>query len=489
MGLPGFANRLYPPPLDPSVLDPSRTDLPRGEGPGAGFFGAGLSGGGLSVVGAGGAGLSGVGAAPSWAELAAGLQHRLGPAADWAALRLVFVVRDMVEACAALAYGVAGRLDCGVIAADRLTPGLEARFAALGIGLLDLAGARLLSPPDLPPPDLSVAPEGPTSASASASASGADAGAAGVVPGRLTVLTSGTTGPLKLIGHDLASLDTFGRLAAMAPQRWFLPYQIGSYAWYQMAALSLFVPGQDLVLSDGADPLASFEAALRQGGVSAISSTPSFWRHALMGLDPDLLAAAPLQSLTLGGEIVDQAILDRLATLYPAARIRHIYASSEAGAAIVVSDGRAGFPAAYLARRDGPVALRIEAGRLFLRSRYGHRAAAGQWIDSGDLVERRGERVLFLGRADGAMINVGGQKAFAPDIEAHLLGHPAVLWARVRARRAPLLGQLPVASVVLRQPMAEAMLTAHCQAGLAEHAIPRLWEFPAEVPLAASLKS
>ena len=431
------------------------------------------------------------GAAPSWAALAAGLQRRLGPPAAWAARRLVFVVRDMAEACAALAYGVAGRLDCGVIAADRLSPALEARFAAAGIGLLDLAQAEFLAPPAGGGEGPGEAPAGAAPGAVTGAVTGGGTGA--VVPGRLTVLTSGTTGLLKLIAHDLDSLNTFGRLGALPPNGWFLPYQIGSYAWYQMAVLSLFVPGQDLIPGDGTDPVGSFEAALRRGGVSAISSTPSFWRQALMGIDPDLLAAAPLQSLTLGGEIVDQAILDRLAALYPAARIRHIYASSEAGAAIVVSDGRAGFPAADLLRRDGPVALKIVAGRLFIRSRYGHRAAAGQWIDSGDLVARRGARVQFLGRADGAMINVGGQKAFAPDIEAHLLGHPAVLWARVRARRAPLLGQLPVASVVLRQPMAEAeaeaMLTAHCQAGLAEHAIPRLWEFPAEVPLSASLKS
>lgn len=402
----------------------------------------------------------------TWADLAAATAARLRDPQALAAQRVVFVVQTMAEALGAVAHGLAASLDFGVVEAARLSPEVEARFAGNGV--------RLVSVRDGAPLGLPPAP-------------------AETRPGRITVLTSGTTGLLKLIPHSAASLNTFDRVAQMPPNRWFLPYQIGSYAWYQMVALGLFVPDQDLVPADFADLAGSFEAAIRQGLVTAISSTPTFWRHALMSLGPEVLAQAPLTAISMGGEIVDQAILDRLAALYPAARLRHIYASSEAGAAIVVTDGRAGFDAALLQREDGPVALRIEEGRLFIRSRYGNSAETGGWIDTGDLVEDRGGRIHFLGRAGNAMINVGGQKAFPPDIEAHLLRHPQVLWARVTARRAPLVGHLPVATVVLRQPMdpaeAEALLTAHCQGQLADYAIPRIWDFPDRVPLRASLKS
>lgn len=402
----------------------------------------------------------------SWDSLAAGLSARLGPPAGFAGQRVVFVLENMPEALAAVAYGLEGNLDFGVIEASRLSPEVEMRFAEAGVQLVALADGRALGHVPV---------------------------TAAVVPGRVTVLTSGTTGLLKLIAHDRGSLNTFDRVAQMPANGWFLPYQIGSYAWYQMVALGLFVPGQDLVPGDFADLAASFEAALRAGLVSAISSTPTFWRHALMSIDHDLLAAAPIRIISMGGEIVDQAILDRMAALYPGARIRHIYASSEAGAAIVVSDGKAGFDAAQLSRADGPVALKVEDGRLFIRSHYGNSAETGAWIDSGDLVEERAGRVYFLGRAGNAMINVGGQKAFPPDIEAHLLRHPDVLWAQVVARRAPLVGHLPVATVVLRRPMdsdaAEAMLTEHCTGQLADYAIPRIWDFPDRVPLRASLKS
>ncbi|TMM49363.1 AMP-binding protein [Sulfitobacter sabulilitoris] len=389
-----------------------------------------------------------------------------GAATRFAGLRVVFVVRDMRAALAVVAYGMVHDLDWGVIEAARLSPEVETRFAEAGVTLIEAGTGAALGQPAQP---------------------------GDVVPGRVTVLTSGTTGLLKLIPHSKATLNTFDRVQGLPANSWFLPYQIGSYAWYQMVALGVFVPGQDLVPGDFADLARSFETALRRGRVTAISSTPTFWRHALMSIDQDVLAAAPLRNLSLGGEIVDQPILDRLAQLYPQARIRHIYASSEAGAAIVVSDGRAGFDAKLLEHDDRTIGIKVEEDRLYIRSPYGNHAASGGWIDTGDLVEARDGRIHFCGRAGNTMINVGGQKAFPPDIEAHLMAHPEVIWAQVTARRAPMVGHLPVASVVLRTTMdedaAEAMLTQHCEGRLAEYAIPRIWDFPDRIPLRSSLKS
>lgn len=414
------------------------------------------------------------------------LQNRIytaGAVLDWAGLlqraavpfdridglrqrRTVFVVDTVLEAMACVVYGIRQNLDWGVIERHRLSAEVEARFAENYVTLVQAGTGAVLGQAPL---------------------------AAEVVPGRIAVLTSGTTGLLKLIPHTAATLNTFDRVNDLRANSWFLPYQIGSYAWYQMVCLGLFVPEQSLCLGDFNDLAGSLEAALRTGRVTAISSTPTFWRHALMSVDEALLAAAPLRSISLGGEIVDQAILDRLGALYPQAKIRHIYASSEAGAALVVSDGRAGFDSRMLSRDGGAIQVRIGDGRLFVRSPYGNRAADGGWIDTGDMVEEREGRVYFCGRVGNSMINVGGQKAFPPDIDAHLMGHPEVVWAQVTARRAPLVGYLPVAAVVLRHPMdadaAENMLIQHCEGRLADYAIPRVWDFLDSVPMRASLKS
>jgi acyl-CoA synthetase (AMP-forming)/AMP-acid ligase II len=284
------------------------------------------------------------------------------------------------------------------------------------------------------------------------------------------------------------------RVRTVRPARWLMTYQPGTYAWYQLVTALLFMPGQSLALAADASPEGMIVAAAA-AGVTAISATPTFWRLALLQADPEDVTrlASGLEAVTLGGEPVDQPILDRLRALFPAARLTHIYASSEAGASIVVTDGRAGFPAAWL---DDPLRtprLRVAEDRLWIRSPH---AAAGfeGWLDTRDLATIREDRVHILGRADHAFINIGGAKALAADIERVLLGHPDVLWCRVRGVRAPLVGQLVKASLVLRPgraggPLPETALTAYCAERLPAHMVPRVWERLDRVPATVNWKT
>jgi acyl-CoA synthetase (AMP-forming)/AMP-acid ligase II len=162
----------------------------------------------------------------------------------------------------------------------------------------------------------------------------------------------------------------------------------------------------------------------------------------------------------------------------------------------VVQDGLQGFSATLLAPTTGNARLKVAHGRLFVRSTrraLNVQADSSGWIDTGDLVEVVGERVLFKGRAGRQLINVGGQKAYPADVESVLLAHPDVRWCQVEARRAPLVGSLVTAKVVAvtggQDADLERRLTAHCQARLPEYAVPRIYEFLGEIPVAGNLKS
>ena len=136
----------------------------------------------------------------------------------------------------------------------------------------------------------------------------------------------------------------------------------------------------------------------------------------------------------------------------------------------------------------------MDGGRLFVRSRYANMASDSEWVDTGDLVEQRGDRFHFIGRADNAVINIGGQKAVRSDIEAHIRLHPEVQWVRVNSRKAPLVGSVVTAEVVLREQggdliECETRLIEHCLSVLPDFAVPRLWSFLDSVPMRGSLKS
>ena len=301
----------------------------------------------------------------------------------------------------------------------------------------------------------------------------------------VALMTSGTTGPPKLYRHRWASLSTHP--GNVAPRHWLNPYSAGSYAWYQLVTLWMFVPEQTLTLVPDADPVSMIEAAVRSG-VDAISCTPSFWRHVLLSAPPELLKRLQPTQLTLGGERVEQAILDELGANFPEARITHIYASTETGAAIVVHDGREGFPVDWLERaRPGRPELRITDEILHVRSPFAAEAT-GEWWRTGDRVERRGDRVVIVGREGEGMLNVGGRKASKAHLEQAIRQHPDIAWCRVYTRRSPVAGSVVTAQVVPRRPIDDAeafgdALSAFCRAqNVEDWTIPRFWNIEERIP-------
>lgn len=308
--------------------------------------------------------------------------------------------------------------------------------------------------------------------------------------GRLWLLTSGSTGRPKRIGHTLDSLTTVA--GDLVPRRWLCPYSPGTYAWWQVVTLALASPGQDLVVVDPSD-LAGWVAAAAEHGVTAASGTPTFWRQSLMA-HRDTLATVPLEQITLGGEPVDQAVLDQLRGVFPDARISWIYASSEVGASIVVHDGRAGFPESWLGRTaPGRPVIDVDGDELVITSPHHGEGLAGA-VRTGDRVERIDGRVLITGRLDTDEINVGGSKVSAGVVRNVLLEHPKVVWAQVQGRRAPIVGAIVQATVVPVDGVEagidlEAELSAWCRARLPEYGVPRRYLFKDTIPVKESLKS
>jgi len=310
--------------------------------------------------------------------------------------------------------------------------------------------------------------------------------------GRVWLLTSGSTGRPKRVGHTLESLSTV--TGELAPRTWLCPYSPGTYAWWQVVTLGLGVPGQDLVLVDPAD-LDDWVAPALEHGVTAVSGTPTFWRRTLMRHGAEL-QKLPLEQVTLGGEPVDQAVLTQLGEAFPDARVSWIYASSEVGASIVVHDGRAGFPVEWLDRDvPGRPRLSVVDGELVITSPHHGTDASGAElagaVRTGDAVRIEDGRVLVTGRLDRDELNVGGSKVSAGAVRDLLQSHPAIAWAAVRGRKAPLVGTMVVADVVADQDSGVTAddLTRWAAERLPEYAVPRRIKMLAEIPAKETLKS
>src|SRR5665647_2011411 len=233
------------------------------------------------------------------------------------------------------------------------------------------------------------------------------------------MLTSGTSGVPKIVGHTLEGLT--GAIVADGPARgappvWATFYDIRRYGGLQIF-LRAVIGGGSMVLSQPGEALADHVARLNARGVTHISGTPSHWSTLLMSGSASGFAP---RYVRLSGEIADQAVLDGLRHAFPEASIGHAYASTEAGVGFAVNDGLEGFPASMVGpNRDG-VEMKVEDGSLRIRSTRAAHAYVGRhaaaltdsdgFVDTGDMVELRGDRYHFVGRR-GGIINIGGLKA------------------------------------------------------------------------------
>jgi len=308
------------------------------------------------------------------------------------------------------------------------------------------------------------------------------------------MLTSGTSGVPKIVGHMLEGLC--GAIVGDNPAPgaaipvWATFYDIRRYGGLQIF-LRAIVGGGSMVLSDADEPLANHVARLKACGVTHTSGTPSHWRKLLMSGAASGFAP---RYVRLSGEIADQAVLDGLSQAFPAASIGHAYASTEAGVGFAVNDGREGFPAALIGQ-GGAVDMKVVDGSLRIRSKRAAHAYVGRnaaaltdddgFVDTGDMVELRGDRYYFVGRRNG-IINVGGLKVHPEEIEAVINGHPEALMSRAKSRRSPITGSIVVADVVLtegsdatRSDAIRNEILSECRAKLAAHKVPAMIRFVA----------
>jgi acyl-CoA synthetase (AMP-forming)/AMP-acid ligase II len=450
-----------------------------------------------------GATLHGRGASVAPAELSAA--STFGTALESLRGRSVLIaVREQLAAALALIEldGLAGRM---VLCTPDLTPEQLAHVGATAQAdaiVLDAPAAA--SSPTTPPAASSAAPPATSPAAPPPAHLESYVVTPRPIPTALSrtssertewiLLTSGTTGTPKLVQHTLQSLG--GALPAHTPSGaqtiWSTFYDIRRYGGLQIY-LRAVLSRSPLVLSSAGETTQDFLARAAAAGVTHISGTPSHWRRVLMSGDAAILKPQYVRS---SGEVADQALLDNLRTAYPEARIAHAFASTEAGVAFDVNDGRAGFPQAFLDGARGGIELKVVDHTLRIRS--GRNAARylgaeapvlvgdDGYVDTGDRVELLEGRYYFRGRM-GGVINVGGLKVYPEEVEAVLNADPRVRMSLVRAKRNPITGAVVVADVVLTDAADGAVADAPdavknslldaCRRALAAHKVPAMLRF------------
>jgi len=372
-------------------------------------------------------------------------------------------------------------------AANRMLEALAAALDGTGPAILPLdpglPPARLAALLDAFAPSVIESAEGPeryaTARSAASPPPGVGAGTA------LVIATSGSTGQPKgtelsgaaLVASARASLR---RIGAGPGERWLCCLPTFHIAGIQVLVRSLLA-GADPVVVDRLEP-----GALAASGCAHAAVVPTQLRR-IVDAGDDLTSA---KTILLGGAAAPAGLVD--AARAAGGRIVTTYGMSETSGGCVYE----GVPLDDVSVEIGPDGqIRIAGPVLFsgyrLRPDLTAEVRDGRWFITSDIgsIGPAGQ-LQVRGRADD-VINTGGEKVVAAEVEAALVTCEGVREAAVVGRPDPEWGELVTAVIVPADPSAPPLLAdirAHVRARMPAHAAPAALLLVPEMPMLRSGK-
>lgn len=217
----------------------------------------------------------------------------------------------------------------------------------------------------------------------------------------------------------------------------------------------------------------------RAHDVEALPTTPTFLRMMLMsGAIPERVPDS-IRIITYGTERMDQPTLDALCSLLPDVDFRQTFGMSELGIVRVKSASR---DSLFMRVGGEGVETRVVDGVLQIRSQtrmLGYLNApspfdAEGWYNTQDIVEEKDGCYKVVGRT-GDVINVGGLKFMASEVEVAALEFPGVELAKAVARENPITGHHVelIAQPVNGRSIDSAEMMVYMKSKLPRHMAPR----------------
>lgn len=318
------------------------------------------------------------------------------------------------------------------------------------------------------------------------------------------IYTSGTTGQpkgavLTFGNHWWNAIGSALNLGLQPNDCWLaiLPlFHVGGLA----ILLRGIIYGHTVIVHESFEP-AVVNAAIDGQGVTIVSMVAVTLQRTLENRSGRSFPPA-LRCVLLGGGPAPKPLLEECARLHvPVVQTYGLTESASQVATLSPADalrklGSAGKPLLPLelkidgAGPSGEILVRgpsITVGYLD-RPEANARAFKDGWFHTGDLGYLDDEGYLYvLDRRDDLIIS-GGENVYPAEIEGVLKGHPAIADVGVVGIPDEQWGQVPVAYVVSRRPVAAPELAAYCEGRLARYKRPSRYVFVPELPRNAAGK-
>ncbi len=248
--------------------------------------------------------------------------------------------------------------------------------------------------------------------------------------GRVSILTSGTTGAQKPVTRKFKAkpfvsvfVDLIKRLELAEVRACYIGVPL--YHGYGLATLMMSLILGKKVVVDGNQFVNWF-------------STSSRIQNSLLALVPiqldQLLEQENIllngEKVVVGGAPLSQRTFEKLKKMHPESRLYNLYGTSESGVSFLAELSMKVSEPVNVGVPLRGVEWRIKEERLWLRTPWSHTV---DWVDTGDRLEQLDDgRFVWKGRADDMIIS-GGINAFPSELEEVVLTYPEVVDAKAEA--------------------------------------------------------
>jgi acyl-coenzyme A synthetase/AMP-(fatty) acid ligase len=296
----------------------------------------------------------------------------------------------------------------------------------------------------------------------------------------IALYTSGTTGKPKKVIHKLKNIIRTVKIADKFKNNvWAFAYNPTHFAGLQVFFQAFFNKNPMIYIFDEEREKIPF--IFEKYKITNISATPTFYRMIIPHIKQPIYHVT---GATSGGEKFDSNLIKDLNRIFPNAKVRNIYASTEAGS-IFTSDGEI----FTIKDKYKPYILISEDGELLISEKLlGYSEdfeLKDGWYHTGDIVEKiEDDKIKFVSRKK-EIINVGGYNVNPSEVESEILKIPGVVDVRVYGRENKLTGNIIVAELISDKTIIEEELKKKIYKVLGEKLqkwkIPRIIKFVDEI--------
>lgn len=258
------------------------------------------------------------------------------------------------------------------------------------------------------------------------------------------IFTSGTTGKPKKVSQSLLNLTrAVKKDVALHSNVWGFAYNPSHFAGLQVFFQALY--NQNYIVYIFNSDYKLVEKDLLENDVTHLSCTPTY----LKMLIPNIVE--PIESvlnITSGGEKFDSRVSNNLKTLFPNAKIKNVYASTEAGSLLRANGELFTIPEKY------QKLIRIEGEELLINKELLGNSESFElfedWYKTGDIVEFKDDlKVEFrFKNRKSEMINVGGYKVNPEEIKTIIQNVEGVKDVIVFGRKNSIMGNIIETNII-----------------------------------------